>query len=94
MSQVTRFCFPEGVDHDNVEEDICLAFFVSECLHGRPQARLESSYLIAADGRSGVVRSTGPAGETLLRVFTGLCNERFGEDGFRVERVVSAEAER
>jgi hypothetical protein len=33
-----------------------------------------------------VLTVRGDAGETALRVVVGLFNERFGEDGFRVER--------
>jgi hypothetical protein len=59
---------------------------VSECIHGRPQTRLEVSYYLTAGGRRCALAVRGPAGESAARVFTGLCGERFGEDGFTVER--------
>ena len=91
MSEVIRFQFPEGAVREEVEGDACLAIFSAECLHGRPQTLLEASYLVSADGRCLVLQVAGPAGETAARVFVGLCGERFGEAGFRVERVKPSE---
>ena len=47
MPEKVMFTFrtPDG----GVEDDIALAIFASECVHGRPKARLDVSYLIAAD---------------------------------------------
>jgi hypothetical protein len=87
MSEVIKFRFPEGADREEVEGDACLALFSAECLHGRPQTRMEVSYLVDADATACVFHVRGPAGETAARVFVGLCGERFGEAGFRVERV-------
>jgi hypothetical protein len=89
MSEVIRFQFPEGAVRDEVEGDACLAIFSAECLHGRPQTLLEASYLVSPDGRCLVLQVRGAAGETAARVFIGLCGERFGEAGFRVERNVA-----
>jgi hypothetical protein len=90
MHEVLRFQFPEGTCRDAVEGDIGLAFFSSECLHGRPRTRLETSYLLSSDGRRCALSIKGEAGETAARVFLGLCAERFGEDGFSVEKVAEA----
>lgn len=89
MGDKVRFYFPEPTDREGAEEDICLAIFTAECLHGRPKTRLEVSYLVGADGRRCVVDVAGPAGETALRVFTGLCAARFGDDGFRIEHLTA-----
>jgi hypothetical protein len=87
MSEIIRFQFPECAVRDEVEGDACLAIFSAECLHGRPQTLLEASYLVSLDGRCLVLQVRGVAGETAARVFIGLCGKRFGEAGFRVERV-------
>jgi hypothetical protein len=52
------------------------------------------SYLVDDQGQQCVLRVQGECGESALQVFIGLCGERFGEDGFRVERVRSASRER
>lgn len=87
MSEILRFQFTEPGDFEGVDGDACLAIFAAECVHGRPKTRLEVSYLVDAGGRRCVLKVNGPAGETAAQVFTGLCNERFGEAGFTVERV-------
>jgi hypothetical protein len=88
MSEVIRFQFPESAVREEVEGDACLAIFSAECLYGRPQTLLEAAYLVAADGRSMVLRVSGVAGDTATRVLIGLCAERFGDGGFRVARSV------
>ena len=89
MSEIVRFNFGEGGDRAGIEEDACLAIFVSECIYGRPKTRLSVSYLVDEDGNRCVLRAHGEAGESALQVFIGLCEERFGEDGFTVEHTNS-----
>lgn len=86
MSEVLRYSFPEGSDRAEVEHDVALAVFVAECIYGRPQTRLDVSYYLPGSGRRCALAVHGPAGESVARVFTGLCGERFGEGGFTVER--------
>ena len=85
MSERIKFIFPKP-DADGVAHDIGLSIFSGECVHGRPQTRLDIAYYLTDDGRRAVLDVRGPAGETALRVFVGLCTARFGEGGFRVER--------
>lgn len=84
MPEKVMFTFrtPEG----GIEDDIALAIFASECVHGRPKARLDVTYLIAADMGNCVFDVRGPAGEMAVRVFLGLCCARFGDAGFKVDR--------
>ena len=87
MHEVVRFVFPESGCREGIEADISLAIFSAECVYGRPRTRLEVSYLVDDEGGRCVLRVRGDAGEAAMQVFIGLCGERFGEDGFRVERV-------
>jgi hypothetical protein len=91
MSEIIRFAFPEESDYEEVEGDMALALFTSECIHGRPRTRLEVSYFVSTSGRRCLLSVRGPAGESALQVFAGLCEERFGEDGFSIERVSEGE---
>lgn len=86
MTEIVRFKLPAAATREETEEDIGLALFVSECLHGAAQVRLDASYLLNPDGRRCVVSVRGPAGETAVRVLVGLCNERYGEEGYDLER--------
>jgi len=86
MSQVLRFKFKEA-DEDMVEADVALAIFAAECVYGRPRVRMETSYLVDEDGIACVLRVDGEAGESVARVFAGLCAARLGEECFTVRRV-------
>lgn len=85
MSQVLRFKFREA-DQETVEADVALAIFAAECLHGRPRVRMEASYLVNDDGGC-VLQVNGEAGESVARVFAGLCAARFGEEAYLVQRI-------
>ncbi|PKN83181.1 MAG: hypothetical protein CVU47_00145 [Chloroflexi bacterium HGW-Chloroflexi-9] len=73
-----------------VEDDFGLALFAVSCIYGRPGVRLAARYLVSPDGRRCVASVAGTAGEAVLRIFTGLCASRLGEDGFRIERLGGA----
>ena len=85
MNERVTFRFPEP-DHQGSEADIGLAIFTAECIHGRPQTRLETGYWLTSDGSRAVFESRGPAGECALRVLVGLLGARFGEFGFEVRK--------
>ena len=87
MQKIIRLELPGGTPRSDVEHDIGLAIFSAECVYGGPRTRLEVRYLINIDGTRVVLQVRGEAGEAAVRVLIGLCNERFGEATFRVERV-------
>jgi len=82
-----RFTFPDGDDRELVETDVTLAIFAAECVYGKPRVRLETSYLVAEDGSSCVLRIDGESAEAAARIFTGLTAVRRGETNFRVQRL-------
>ncbi len=82
-----RFTFEPGADAEAVEDDFGLALFAASCIYGRPGVRLAARYLVSPDGRRCVATVAGSAGDAVLRVFTGLCAARLGDDGFRVEHI-------
>jgi hypothetical protein len=87
MSAVLRFHLNKESERDAVESDVALAFFAAECVYGKPRVRLEASFLVAEDGGSCVLRTSGEAGEAAARIFTGLTSVRIGEDAFSVKRL-------
>jgi len=86
MSQMLRFKLSEA-SRETVEADVALAIFAAECVYGRPRVRMEASYLVDEDGRACVLEVAGEAGESVARVFAGLCAARLGEDAYSVHRV-------
>jgi len=89
MTEKIKFQFPGADDASAIEDDLALAIFTAQCVHGRPQTRLQVRYLVTDDGQRAALEVDGPAGEMALRVFLGLSGARFGEDGFQVTRVAS-----
>jgi len=87
MRKVLRFNLPQSAQFEDVSNDVALAVFTGECIHGRPRTRIEASYLVSGNGRRCLISVGGPAGESVASVFAGLCGERFGEEGFQVEEL-------
>ena len=89
MREIVRFKFSKPVDRVGVEDDVCLAIFCAECLHGKPRIRLEvGGYLVSEDGTSCVMDVRGPAGDDAARIFAGLSSARVGDEALKVDRVV------
>lgn len=91
MKETVRFQFPDAVTPGEVEDDLALAIFTAQCVHGRPQTRLQVRYQVAEHGGHATLEIDGPAGEMALRVFLGLCSARLGEDGFNISRSTAVE---
>ena len=84
MGKIIRFTFHAEPDPEDIEADLALAIFAAECLHGRPQVRLETRYLVSTNGQTCVMETTGPAGESAAQVFAGLAAARFGEEAVSI----------
>ncbi|HLF76434.1 MAG TPA: hypothetical protein VJB57_03000 [Dehalococcoidia bacterium] len=88
MREIVRFKFSKPVDRVGVEDDVCLAIFCAECLHGKPRIQLEvGGFLVSNDGSCCVLDVRGPAGEDAARIFAGLSTARVGDESLKVERV-------
>jgi hypothetical protein len=86
-----RFTVKGEAIRAEVEEDVLLALFASECIFGKPRVRLEVSYRIQDQGQTCLLETAGEAGEAAACIFTGLLTVRYGETGYRVKRLVAAE---
>jgi hypothetical protein len=88
MQEIVRFKFSNTVSRNDVEDDVCLAIFCSECIHGKPRILLEvGGFLVSEDGSCCVLDVRGPAGEDAALIFAGLSTARVGDEGLKVERV-------
>ena len=86
MGKILRFTFRAEPDPKGIEADLALAIFTAECLHGRPQVRMEARYLVSPGGQTCVIEISGPAGESAARVFAGLATARFGEEAVSISQ--------
>ena len=88
VREIYRFTFAKPVDRTEVEDDVCLAIFCAQCIHGQPRVRLDvGGFLVSADGSKCVLDVRGWAGEAAARIFTGLSEARIGGESLKVERL-------
>lgn len=85
MSEVCKFSFKKPVSREFVEEQIAFAVLSAECTFGAAKVRLNAAYLAADDKVA--IDVSGPVGEHIAEVFTGLMIKFIGERNFSVERV-------
>lgn len=88
--EVYRFQFLETVPLERVEETLCLSTLATEGVHGRSQVRLNASFRLDKAERTCEVDAGTDVGITLARILTGLLTEEFGEEAYRVERVIQS----
>ena len=55
---------------------------------GAAEVRMDGGFLLVEKRRVLVVDATTPVGLSIAKVFTGLVLREFGEDAFRVDRIV------
>lgn len=80
--------FSPTVPQAEVGATLLLATWAAEAVHGSVAVRLTAGY--SHDPQQGVcvIAVSGRAGRDLNRVFAGLAAKEFGEDAFRVDRVL------
>ncbi|MFH1680634.1 MAG: hypothetical protein ABIH26_08325 [Candidatus Eisenbacteria bacterium] len=88
--EIYRFEFSETVPLERVEETLCLSALAAEGVYGRSHLRLNAAFRLDKTKRTCTVDAGTEVGETLARILTGLLTEEFGEEAYRVERVVQS----
>lgn len=64
-----------------------LALAETEVVFGKSKVKLETTYAFSAKGPICTVEGGTDCGEHLAKLLTGFLIKKFGEDGFRVERL-------
>jgi len=64
-----------------------LALAETEVVFGKAKVKLETSCEVSAKGPACVIEGGTECGEHLAKLFTGFLIKKFGEQGFRVERL-------
>ena len=85
---VFRCRFEPDVPMDAVEDSVAIAWFAAEGIHGAARVRNHAAFLVHRRRRTCLVEASTKVGRTIAKVFAGLLRREFGEDGFRVERIV------
>lgn len=86
--EIYRYAFDPSARMQDVEEALLLAVLAAESLHGQSRVRMDASYCVDAEKRACVIDATTPVGRDICRIFTGFAIREFGENAFKVKRVV------
>jgi hypothetical protein len=88
--ELYRYSFLPHVPLEEIEATLLLAVWGTASLHGEAQVRLDAAHFLDRDQRACVIDATTPVGRDINRLFVGFVQREFGNDAFRVERVVAA----
>ena len=86
--ELYRYNFDSSVPLRDVEESLLLAVLATESLHGRSLVHLDASFCLDTGKRSCVVDAATDVGRAIASIFTGFLTREFGEEAFKVERIV------
>lgn len=89
---VYRYGFCSEACLEEVESALLLAIFATESLHGEAQTRLDAAHLFDPDRRACVIDAGTAVGRDLNKLFAGFLAREFGEDSFKVERLLAVSA--
>jgi hypothetical protein len=87
-SAIFRYEFPPTVSMAEVEEAIVLAVLAAQGVHGEALVRLEARHYLDGAARKCIVDARTEVGATFNQIFVSFLLREFGNDGFRVERVL------
>ena len=88
---IYRYEFSANVPLDEVEQSLALSVLTTESLHGRTRVRLDASFCIDKEKHACVVDAGTEVGRHIASIFTGYLTREFGENAFRVKRLVKNE---
>ncbi len=94
MDGVYRFQFKHDVPSKDIEEHLFWAVFNAESVFGKPNVRLDASFLFEKEKKVCVIDKSTEVGQHIARVFTSLVTREFGEESFTVERLPPKETVR
>jgi hypothetical protein len=85
---IFRYTFRPEVPRAEVEASLLLALIAVEGLHGEAQTRLDAGHAIGGPFGACVIDGGTAVGGDLAKIFTAFLRREFGEDSFRVERLL------
>jgi len=82
--------FTPEIPMDAVKDSLLLAVMAVEGLKGRARIQLEARFRLERIERSCVINANTVVGDSIARIFTRFLAKEFGEQAFKVERIVSS----
>lgn len=91
MKNGYKYVFNEDVPSNEIESTVLLAVMAAESLHGRSRVRLDAAYRFDRERRVCVIDAGSDVGRDIVGIFTGYILHEFGEDSFKVHRIVDTQ---
>ncbi len=86
---IYKYEFSFDIPIHEVERSLALSVLTTESLHGRTQVRLDASFYFDKQKRACIVDAGTEVGRHIARIFTGYLTREFGEEAFKVKRIVA-----
>jgi len=86
---IYRFRFTAGIDMIEANEALQLAVLAVESMRGPSEVRLDAMRVADDEERIVAIDGSFGAGRDIAKVFVALCRREFGENAFRIDRIVS-----
>ncbi|OGR89737.1 MAG: hypothetical protein A2992_06475 [Elusimicrobia bacterium RIFCSPLOWO2_01_FULL_59_12] len=93
MDGVYRFSFKDDILAREIEDSLFWAVFNAESVFGKAKVRLDASFYFDRRKKVCVIDKATEVGQHIAQLFTSLATRKFGEEGFKVERVEEKEPE-
>lgn len=85
---IYKYEFSFDIPIHEVERLLALSVLTTESLHGRTQVRLDASFYLDKQKRACIVDAGTEVGRHIARIFTGYLTREFGEEAFKVKRII------
>ncbi|MCG3204974.1 MAG: hypothetical protein KCHDKBKB_01691 [Elusimicrobia bacterium] len=88
---VYKFTFLENIPIKEIEECLFWSGFNTESIFGKARFRLDGSFHLDRPRKFVVIDKSTDVGKHLAQIFTSVISREFGEESFRVERLLATE---
>src|SRR5689334_7192426 len=88
---VYKFTFRENIPAKDIEECLFWSGFNTESIFGKARFRLDGSFHFDRHRKFVVIDKSTDVGKHLAQIFTSVVSREFGEESFRIERLLATE---
>lgn len=83
------FTFDRSVPFEDIDETLMVATLAAESIHGRTRIYFDARYEAYRKNNTCWIDADTDVGQHIARIFSGFMVRLFGEQSFKVERLVS-----
>lgn len=84
-----QFQFKPDLPFEEIDSTLMLSTLAAECIHGRTQVHLDARFQATRKDNVCWIDADNEVGQHIARIFSGFMARLFGEQAFKVKRLVS-----